>query len=333
MSTFSPLCAAALACCVCACHPSDSTPSLPADGFSPLARAESPPPGPLVAVTFDDLPSHGPLATGETILEVHRRLLEVLAAHHVPQVYGFINGAKTETEPDGRRVLELWRDAGQPLGNHTWSHPDLGKVGAEAFMREIERNDALLAELVGDSDAARRARRVFRYPYLHQGTDGGMLDAVRSYLGDNGYRIAEVTIDFGDWAYNPAYVRCSRAHAEPAVAALSEDIRLRSVESLKWSEQTARAIWGRAIPHILLMHSGSFDARVLDDLLTNYEKDGVRWITLEQALEDAAYQQDVRVPSPNGGTLLEQLIQRDAASHPPFMIQPIGLLEQICRGS
>jgi peptidoglycan-N-acetylglucosamine deacetylase len=319
---------------VCACHPSASPPSLPADGFSPKARAvESPRPAPLVAVTFDDLPAHGPLAEGQTILDVHRRLLDVLAAHHVPQVYGFINGAKAETEPDGRRVLELWRDSGQPLGNHTWSHPDLGKVGAEAFVHEIERNDALLAELVGDGDAARRARRVFRYPYLHQGTDRAMLDAVRSYLGQNGYRIAEVTIDFGDWAYNPAYVRCSRAHAEPAVSALTADIRSRGVESLRWSEDTARAIWGQSIPHILLMHSGSFDAQVLDALLSDYEAAGVRWITLEQALEHPAYHQDVRVPSPSGGTLLEQLIERDSLAHPPFMIQPIGLLEQLCRGS
>ncbi len=314
---------------VWACAISSCRPSLEAASRAP---ADSPLPPPRVAVTFDDLPSHGPLKTGESILDVHRRLLEVLAAHGVPQVYGFINGAKVETEPEGRQVLEAWRDAGHPLGNHTWSHADVGKVGVEAFIREIEQNDALLAELMGDGDAAVRARRVFRYPYLRQGTDRAMLDAVRTYLGQSGYRIAEVTIDFGDWAYNPAYVRCSEAHAEPAVAALHEDIERRAVESLKWSEAAAQAVWGQTIPHVLLMHSGSFDAVVLDEVLTSYEKAGVRWVTLDQALEHPAYHEDVRVPGPYGGTLIDQRIERDSLAHPPFMIQPLGLLDQLCRG-
>jgi hypothetical protein len=38
----------------------------------------------------------------------------------------------------------------------------------------------------------------------------------------------------------------------------------------------------------------------------------------------------VRVPSAHGGTLLEQLIERDSLAHPPFMIQLLGLLEQLC---
>lgn len=128
-------------------------------------------------------------------------------------------------------------------------------------------------------------------------------------------------------------MRCFEAHAEPAVAALHADILLRGVESLKWSEAAAQAVWGQSIPHVLLLHSGSFDAVVLDELLTSYEKAGTRWVTLEEALEHPAYHEDVRVPGPHGGSLIEQRIERDALPHPPFMIQPLGLLEQLCRGS
>lgn len=283
-----------------------------------------------VAVTFDDLPSHGPLLPGQSIVDVHRQIVDTLVAHRLPSVYGFINGVGVERFPDGRRVLELWRDAGYPLGNHTWAHEDVGVVGAEAFARGIDRNDALLAELVGDDAAARRSRRVFRYPFLRQGPDRATLDAVRAHLSHNDYRLAEVTVDFGDYAYNRAFVRCSEAALPAALEALRWDYVHRGVEHLKWSEAASRVIYGRAIPHVLLMHTGTFDALVLDELLRAYEAEGVRWVTLDEALDDPAYHEDVRVPSPSGGTLLEQRMDRDHPPVPPYHIQSVRLLEHVC---
>jgi peptidoglycan-N-acetylglucosamine deacetylase len=308
-----------------ACHsPPVSAPSAP-----PVPAAEPEPIG--VAITFDDLPAHGPLLPGQTIVDVHRQILEVLAAHRAPSVYGFINGAGIENHADGRQVLELWRDAGHPLGNHTWGHEDVGEVGVDAFVQSIDRNDGLLAELLGDTEAARRSRRVFRYPFLRQGADRATLDAVRAHLEQQHYRRAEVSIDFGDWAYNAPFVRCSAAGATEALEVLRGDYVRRGVEFLEWSVAAARAIYGRAIAHVLLMHTGSFDAAVLDELLGAYEQRGVRWITLDEALADAAYHEDVRVPARSGGSLLEQRIERDHPAVPPYHIQSNGLLAHVCR--
>jgi peptidoglycan-N-acetylglucosamine deacetylase len=284
-----------------------------------------------VAVTFDDLPAHGPLQPHQTRADVHRQILDTLAAHRVPSVYGFINGSTSERSSDGRQVLEQWRDAGHPLGNHTWAHEDVGEVGAAAFIQGIDRNDALLAELMGDDERARRSRRVFRYPYLRQGRDRATLDEVRLHLERNGYRLAEVTIDFGDWAYNAPFVRCTAAAASKAIQVLRWNYVRRGVEYLQWSEAASRTIYGRSIPHVLLLHTGTFDAVVLDELLGAYEEEGVRWVPLDEVLADAAYQEDVRVPSPFGGTLLEQRIERDQPATPPYHIQSESLLEHVCR--
>lgn len=311
-----------------ACH----SPPVPASSVATGAPAPAAEPEPVrVAITFDDLPAHGPLLPGQTIVDVHRQILEVLAAHRVPSVYGFINGAGIESHPDGRQVLELWRDAGHPLGNHTWGHEDVGEVGVEAFVQSIDRNDGLLAELVGDTEAARHARRVFRYPFLRQGRDSATLDAVRAHLEQQHYRRAEVSIDFGDWAYNAPYVRCSAAQATEALKALRWNYVRRGVEFLEWSVAASRVIYGREIAHVLLMHTGSFDAAVLDELLGAYEQQGVRWITLDEALDDAAYHEDVRVPARSGGSLLEQRIERDHPPVPPYHIQSNGLLAHVCR--
>jgi len=69
---------------------------------------------------------------------------------------------------------------------------------------------------------------------------------------------------------------------------------------------------------------------MLDELLTTYEKGGARWVTLDEALDDPIYHEDVRVPSQYGGTLLEQRIERDAPPTPPYHIQSDSLLAHVC---
>lgn len=71
--------------------------------------------------------------------------------------------------------------------------------------------------------------------------------------------------------------------------------------------------------------------RCSTSLLSAYERAGVQWIGLSEALRDDAHREDVRVPSKWGGTLFEQIIERDDAEHPPFLLQPVGLLDRVCR--
>ena len=75
-----------------------------------------------VALTFDDLPDHGPLPPGMSRIDVAKSIIGTLKAHQAPPVYGFINARQLETNPADAAVLRLWREAGFPLGNHTFSH-------------------------------------------------------------------------------------------------------------------------------------------------------------------------------------------------------------------
>src|SRR3982074_998683 len=75
-----------------------------------------------IALTFDDLPSHGSLPPGMTRAEVAKSVLKTLQQAHAPKVYGFINARKLEQHPEDMDVLKLWRSAGFPLANHTYAH-------------------------------------------------------------------------------------------------------------------------------------------------------------------------------------------------------------------
>jgi peptidoglycan/xylan/chitin deacetylase (PgdA/CDA1 family) len=97
-----------------------------------------------IAITFDDLPAHGPLPAGETRIEVANKVIRALDRAHVPPTYGFVNGVRVEEEPDSAGVLGAWREAGFPLGNHTWSHMNLNQHSLREFEQDTEKNEGLL---------------------------------------------------------------------------------------------------------------------------------------------------------------------------------------------
>jgi peptidoglycan/xylan/chitin deacetylase (PgdA/CDA1 family) len=78
-----------------------------------------------MALTFDDLPAHSALPPGVSRMDVAGRLLAAFHDAGTGPVYGFVNGVLEEREPDAVGVLSLWRAAGHPLGNHTWTHMSL----------------------------------------------------------------------------------------------------------------------------------------------------------------------------------------------------------------
>ena len=117
-----------------------------------------------IAITFDDLPAHGPLPPGETRIEVANQVIKALKRAHVPPTYGFVNGVGVEQHPETVAVLAAWRAAGFPLGNHTWSHMNLSQHSVEQFEQDTQKNEALLQLQMIGADW-----HWFRFPFLAEG--------------------------------------------------------------------------------------------------------------------------------------------------------------------
>ena len=191
-----------------------------------------------VAITVDDLPVHGPLPEGTTRLRIHERLLEAFAAHRVPAVYGFVNAGRAGDDPALLEALDAWVAAGHPVGNHTYAHPVMDDVGVEAFIQDIDANEAILRRLMDRRPESEW--KWFRYPFLKQGFDDESTSKIRSHLKASGYRVAEVTIDFYDWAWNAPYARCKAQGNDAAIEALPEELRsaiqLRELDGMSYEE-------------------------------------------------------------------------------------------------
>jgi peptidoglycan/xylan/chitin deacetylase (PgdA/CDA1 family) len=265
---------------------------------TPAQRAEPPP---ELAITIDDLPVHGPVPAGQTPLDVARAMTQALKAADVRTAFAFVNGRWTETNPETLEVLDVWRRAGVPLGNHSWSHADVNALDPAAYEQEIARNEPLLEKLMAGKDW-----RWFRYPYLAEGDDPAKRSAVRQILARRGYRIAAVTMDFGDWRWTAPYARCRSLGDESAVAELERLYLAAAKESVGFYRGLARSLYGRDIPYVLLMHTGAFDARMLPRLIALYREQGFRFVTLPEAERDPAYRDDVDPARPAALQSLER---------------------------
>jgi peptidoglycan/xylan/chitin deacetylase (PgdA/CDA1 family) len=279
-----------------------------------------------VALTLDDLPAHGPLPPGMTRLDVAKSIIATLRAAKAPEVYGFINAVKLERVPEDRAVLEEWRAAGFMLGNHTYLHMSLTDNTAEAFEKDIAANEPILRELMAKEDW-----HWFRYPFLWEGETLEKRNAVRAYLKEHGYRIAQVTLDFEDYAWNAPYARCVTKNDQKSIEWLKSSYLNTAQQYIEADQKMSQMLFGRDIKHVMLLHLGGFQTLMLPQLLDLLNQKGFHLVTLDEAESDPAYQSNPNAGLKYGGTLLEQMIEAKHLAYPLVAPKPIKELDAVCR--
>lgn len=283
-----------------------------------------------VAVTVDDLPENGDLPPHLTRTDVSNKMLSVFKKHHITGVYGLINGSKLE-QPEGLPILKSWINAGHSLGNHTAHHLDLATTPSTPYISDIKQNESILTSLMQDKDY-----RYFRYPYLSEGNTQTNRDSVRQFLFSHDYKIAPVTVDFFEYEWNDAYVRCLNKHDQSAIDWLKKSYLEQANNALIISHELSMMLFNRDIKNILLIHINAFTTDMLDDLLTAYEQQGIEFITLPEALTDDIYRINPDVMRDRAYTFLNQVRLARKMDNPEIVDQlyaalPEEGLEKMCR--
>lgn len=246
-----------------------------------------------IAITVDDLPWHSDLPPGVTRQQVAKSIIKALKDADAPKVYGFINAVYLDKDPALAEVYTDWRAAGFPLGNHTWSHANLNELSVEAYVEEITKNEPTLTKYSRGADW-----HWFRFPFLVEGKDADIRNAVRAELAKRGYHIAAVTMSFADYAWNAPYARCMAKQDTDAIRLLEKNYLVVASDAIEQSHIMSRALYGRDIPYVLLMHIGGFDAHMFPRLLAMYKAKKVKLITLDEAEKDPVYASDLNPSLP-----------------------------------
>jgi peptidoglycan/xylan/chitin deacetylase (PgdA/CDA1 family) len=278
-----------------------------------------------IAITFDDLPAHGPLPPKVTRLEVAKQVIDALHKANVPATYGFVNGIAVQEQPDTVAVLDAWRAAGNPLGNHTWSHMNLNEHSTADYEADIAHDEQILSQHMDGADW-----HWFRYPFLAEGNTPEKKMGVRAWLAQKGYKIAGVTMSFADYNWNEPYARCMQKGDTKAVSWLEASYLEAAVQNIRYDHQMSKKLYGHDIPYVLLMHIGAFDAHMLPRLLATYKHHGIVFVSLHDAEQDPFYKYDLDPKILPGPDMLEQAM---AEKHLPLpkQIDYSKRLEAICR--
>jgi peptidoglycan-N-acetylglucosamine deacetylase len=164
---------------------------------------------PYVAMTFDD----GPHAT------LTPKLLDMLAARKLKATFFVIGRNAVEYPQIMKRIVQ----EGHELANHSWSHPNLSKMGDEAVRAQLQQTDDAIRAAAG------KRTTLFRPPY------GAITARQKQWIYEKfGYRTIIWDVDPFDWKRpGPGVIRDRiLAQARPGSIILMHDIHPGSIEAM-----------------------------------------------------------------------------------------------------
>jgi len=254
-----------------------------------------------ISITIDDLPwvsgndqawEDVNSATSRRIRQHHRKLLAAMKKEKAP-VLGFVNESKLYSggllQKNRLAMLEDWLDAGFELGNHTYGHISMHDVELQAYQDNILKGEIHLRPMLAKRG---QSPKWFRHPYLRAGRSLEDKAELQKFLAGHGYRIAPVTIDNGEWVYAFAYrkVLAKGGDNKETLARLRRDYVPYMVAKIDFYQRASIDLLGYNLPQILLMHANELNADAYRDLIAAIRGRGYRFVTLEEAMQDPAYQ-------------------------------------------
>jgi peptidoglycan-N-acetylglucosamine deacetylase len=253
------------------------------------ARAQAAKTDRQVAITIDDLPAGmADRLPASDITAMTTRLLTTLRDQKIP-VVGFVNERKLYKpgETDERiKALEMWLDYGFELGNHTFSHASLNQIELNDWEDEVVAGESVTRILLAQH---KMRLRYFRHPYLDTGRDLLTRRKAEEFLAQRGYRIAPVTLDAWDWMFAGLYEDAKKRNAADLQQKIVREYLSHHDAMFAYTEQLSAKVVGYEPKQILLLHASDLEADHIGELLDVLRKRGYRFITLEDALSDAAY--------------------------------------------
>ena len=117
-----------------------------------------------------------------------------------------------------------------------------------------------------------------------------MKAAFESFLRGRGYKIAPFTIENSDYIFSQIYSDARRGKDSELMERLRKAYLEYNDAQFEFFERLSSEMFGREISQVLLIHANDINADCLDELLKRLEGRGYRFVTLDQALEDKAYQ-------------------------------------------
>ncbi len=236
-----------------------------------------------VAITIDDLPFVGNAGNhaGNLGREQKRfmQVVDALKAEHVPAT-GFVVAGYIE--PGQMALIERFHQDGNIIGNHTDTHLNLNSVGADRFIANIAKADAVLAPFMTQP-------KYFRYPFLATGGSCESYTKVLDYLKQHDYVVVPVTIDSKDFRLNYQFYEMPWRGREASLPAYRQRYLQEIKRRIHKAEAQTDGKLHRDVKQIFLIHMNLLNAYFMKDVIDLFRQEGYQFITVPQAMQDPFY--------------------------------------------
>ncbi len=259
-----------------------------------------------ICITFDEMPVAAGFDTA-TSVEVMVPIMYVLKEHHV-KAAGFVLGQNLTGSYD---LLGDWLNDGHRLGSMTYSQMDLNEaaeISVEAFKADIVAGQEAIEEML---EGFGQNSRYFRYPFLHYGPTPQSQRAVKKFLEDNSVIVAHVTILVDDYLYNLGFSKLGPQPSDAQLEGLMNEYVNHVLDQIEEAEDLAKAVVGRPVRQILQLRANRLNATFLDVMLTEIQKMGYDFVTLDRALGDEVYRKAQAYYGTKGVSYLEMIDRSD----------------------
>lgn len=262
-----------------------------------------------IALSFDDVPRHaGGFMTPD---ERTAALIKGLRQAEVEQAAFFVTTGNLEHDygKGGEARIRAYAAAGHVIGNHSHTHGWLWNGDVAAYIADLDKAEAWLADKPGK-------RPWYRFPYLDEGRDPARRDALRAALRQRGLLNGYVTVDNFDWAIDNL---ASKALGEERAIdrdALRDFYIETIVQTADFNDRIARETFGRSPAHVLLLHETDLNALFIVDLAEGLRAAGWTIIPIDEAYRDPIAQVEPDTLYLGGGRVaaLANIAGREPAS-------------------
>ncbi len=239
-----------------------------------------------VSITIDDVPNVRLYAAGGN----SSGLLKKLDSLNLP-VAIFINEGnlkQNEALEQNKKLLQSWVSRKYiTVGNHSYSHPNYGEIGFEAFAEEVLKGEELTRKM---ADAAGKKLEYFRFPFNAMGKDSAAHASMNRFLAEHHYISTPFTVESEDWLYAQLYEKALKDGKPEEAFAIGNryvDLSLRLFDHF---DSLAVVVTGKPVKQIYLCHDNRLNTDFLPVLVQKLKEKKYRFASLAETMADPAYQ-------------------------------------------
>ncbi|TLV01569.1 polysaccharide deacetylase [Dyadobacter luticola] len=239
-----------------------------------------------VSITIDDVPNVRLFtADGNS-----SKLLSRLDSMKLP-VAIFINEQHLSASGDfekNKNLLKTWlaKDF-VTAGNHSFSHPNYGEIGFEAFSEDVVKGEKVTQEILAGSG---KKLEYFRFPFNATGRDSLEQSKMRSFLMEKHYISTPFTVENEDWLYTQLYEKALSEGNKKLAASIGNQFIQMTLKRFDFFDSLSVAHYGKPIKQIYLCHDNRLNTDYLPLLVKKLKEKKYNFISLADAMSDPVYQ-------------------------------------------